>query len=401
MLTVPVDTVEFLFKPLKIVIITVVVQACHRETFKVLWRTVKDKTMRFSLIWLLIASLGQAYLEAAMGFCYPVASVNQDSFLLIYQKSLGDLELWRYFPATKELNKCLDWRFVPLGLKVLPDQSGFSFVDAGRLRIKRFIMRSPKTIDFDLPVYGVSELNWLDLQTCYFSAKQHGDSDYFAIFKGDVTKTHLVCWYQWPESDCLCPVVLDQQLFYVARDGHDRATQIRVLDLTQRRLSPELILNCNFQQIINLQMLNSTSGFYVEHMPYLREEIGLVSFICHVFSKTKNWQEIGQFKFQIPRHYLLGEERAQESIGIFLPRVQKTLLYFADFKQNQFGITTTSINSYDLITGKIQQILEASPGETIFAPLIYQDRLYYGKILKQELDSESLISTGIGQVIKR
>ena len=324
----------------------------------------------------------------AFNYCYPIVAVDNQGFLATYQKNLGDLELWRIFPENGKCEKCLDWRFAPSGLKVLPDQSGFSFIDTGQLRIKKFIMRSPKIVEFGLPLHGIGDLNWIDQDNCFFSAKQH---QHFAIYKGSITNSQkLTSCKESAVFDYLMPNLVDQSLFYIERQISNRSCRIERFNIIRPNQSVELILDCNYQQVIHLQMFDSNSGFYIEHMPYLKDQVQMIGFIGHLFCNSENqWREAGQFKFQIPKQFLLGEARAQESIGIFWPVVKKTALYFINFKQNQGGEYIGSLNCYDLATGKIIPILESDSKVWPCGLLIWQNRLYYGKILEEGLNQKN------------
>ena len=76
-------------------------------------------------------------------FIYPVAAIDNEGkeILVVYQKSLDDIELWIWDSATKCAMKGLLSAYVPAGIKMLPSGAGFSFVDEGRLRVKNFYKR--------------------------------------------------------------------------------------------------------------------------------------------------------------------------------------------------------------------------------------------------------------------
>lgn len=312
-------------------------------------------------------------------YVYPVCTDDNDTVFYVYQKSLTDAELWCHLLNSETPLKCLDWRYMPAGVKLLPDNNGFSFIDTGRLRIKQFAKRSTHTVDFDQPVYGVSEINWVNNQLCYFSAKQ---KEHFGIFWGDVLKGLITPLYQTIDTECLSPRIIGEQLFCVERHFKDRSCRIilKALKATQSNV----ILDCGYQQVIFLQMLSPVLGFYIEHMPYINSESELVTFICHkieFINKSQRWLATRLFKFNILKKYLLGDDRLYESLIPFLPHAKKTILYFADIKQNQSGQYYSSINSCDLTTGKFDEVLQSNPDMIFFAPLVINNhQLVYGKI---------------------
>ena len=103
-------------------------------------------------------------------YIYPVASLDEDNILYIHQTSPRSIQLFEWNTITNHTEQILWSLFNPVGIQLLPDNSGFSFIDNGRLRIKAFQKRSPKTIDFDEPIFNINALHWIDEHTCYCSA---------------------------------------------------------------------------------------------------------------------------------------------------------------------------------------------------------------------------------------
>lgn len=317
----------------------------------------------------------------ALEYVYPVKT-NSQSVFYIYQKSLSDLELWRYDIHGQEpqITKLLYWRFLPANFKLLPDNKSFSFIDSDRLQVKQFIKRSPVVVEFEMPVFGLTEINWLDSTTCYFSAKQN---QHFVIFKVSIDSGRMEILANEPDIDCLCPRLIDDQLFFIARHDGDRSSSIVIKNgLSKDGLSKDGIIDCGYQQIIHLQMLSQSLGFYIEHMPYIDENSNLITLICHKIElRNKSWKNIKLFKFHIPKAYILGEQRLYESVAPFLPRAYQDILYFSDINSNQLKQFQSSLFSYDLLSNKTTQILNSCPGQVFFAPVICGDKLFYGQVL--------------------
>jgi hypothetical protein len=343
------------------------------------------KFMKFKLIKNLLACYFGLVISLkinAIQYLYPVEICNNQVYY-IQQKGLADLELWRYFIDTGQQEKCLDWRYVPAGFKILPNKKNFSFIDSGRLRIKDFAKRSSHAIEFDTPVHGLYELNWIDSQVCYFSAKQ---KDHYAIFYGDIKTKKLTSVYCDLGSECLSPSLVENQLFFIERNNLDRSSKIVKLNLEH---APELVLDCNYGQLIYLKMLNPELGFYIEHMPYLNDKSELIGLVCHKIefcADLKKWVGTKLFKFSILKKYLFGSERLYESIIPFLPRAKKTCLYFSDMQKKTDGQYCTSIFGYDLINLKIIDILQSDSKNLFFAPLGYQEGFFYGQISESQDD---------------
>ena len=159
----------------------------------------------------------------AREFLYPVASfVNQKGRIklyILYQKSLKHLELWQWDPQTKCATKALHSDLTPAGLRMLPNNVGFSFIDDGRLKVKKFNRRSPKIFDIRQPLYEIGIVNWIDEDRGYFSAKERG---HYAIFQLDMRDDlERVVFDQ--DADCLYPNKVGTTLFYIER-AHNKGS---------------------------------------------------------------------------------------------------------------------------------------------------------------------------------
>jgi len=359
------------------------------------------------IIWLI--AIFSNYLQA-LQYSYPVANVRDDSIYYVYQKTLSDLELWQYQIPTGIVNKQLYWRFMPIELRMLPDNSGFSFIDTDRLRIKKFMKRSPSTIEFNFPVYGIGQVRWMNKHLCYFSAKQ---KDHYAIFGGDLDTDDLVLLHQSPQAECSCPQMMRSGLFCIERNTLDRSCAIVQLitfgpadNLTTFKpdqfIEKKLIIDCGYQQVVYFELLSDTLGFYIESMPYINQGSLMISFICHQITysaQVGQWVARSIFKFSIPKKYLMGDVRLYESYIPFLPRAQKTLLYFADIKQNESGQYYSSIEQYDLISGQKICILTSDPNRIIFAPIWSNNLLFCGQILEMS-ENHPVESDGPIELVK-
>jgi hypothetical protein len=142
----------------------------------------------------LIVSFSCNFCAISCEFLYPVAVTEQDGKTKVYvlhQKSISNIELWVWDPETKFCTKGLLSSYIPASLKILPSGDGFSFIDAGRIRIKKFDKRSPKSIDIYEPVYDISQLHWIDEQNFYLSAKKNNKFCIFHVHESGLIKTVL------------------------------------------------------------------------------------------------------------------------------------------------------------------------------------------------------------------
>ena len=68
---------------------------------------------------------------------------------MIYQKNINEKELWSIDTTNKKVEKNISFFLCPLAIKILPGNTGFSFINNNKLKIKYFHKRSVKSIQFD------------------------------------------------------------------------------------------------------------------------------------------------------------------------------------------------------------------------------------------------------------
>ena len=113
---------------------------------------------------------------------YPVAVLSDKTHALVLsQQNQNELELFLYDCSNQTYQKILSSRYLPSGVRLLPDESGFSFIDDGILCIKRFDKRSAHMIDPGEPLYNIEYIHWFDNEYCYFHAAQAGHSGIYMM----------------------------------------------------------------------------------------------------------------------------------------------------------------------------------------------------------------------------
>jgi len=341
-------------------------------------------------------------------FIYPVASVqyhNEEKIFLLYQKSIHHLELWLWNPATYEADKILLSRYTPAGLSVLPNNSGFSFIDNDRIRVKFFQKRSPKVIPiFDL-LYNISPIVWLDNESFYFTAQYN---EKFSIYWANLTgETYLLI--EEETSDCLFPQKVDNYFYYIERDSmnnhyinriiypnkkfykmnlidelefsYEKCTQFCIRD------SKEQLASLGQMHIGFLNMINENLGFFIEHPKEVHSSDTNITFACHILiNKDTEWITYKLFSFVIRAEYLLhkSDNRFYESILPFLPRYNEEGLFFINYDDKP------RILFFNLKENKIVQIISLSTQnilECICAVFPNKERFYYGGNLAEKVDS--------------
>jgi hypothetical protein len=319
----------------------------------------------------------------AVEYMYPVASSNNGATILcIHQNSLTNITLLEWNPETHHTEQILWSVYNPAMVQILPNNSGFSFIDNGRLRIKSFQKRSPKAIDFDEPLFGINGLQWIDAHSCYCSAQYN---DNFALFElHDDGTMHCLRWKKG--SDYLYPQKIDNQLFYIERYATENSTHYRIMQSSyQSSQNDNAIVIADFcnNPIIFLTMISDKHGFVLEHAQHIDSDNPIASFSYHEIKKQDDtWTKNVLFSFSIPTNLLLkGEECLYESLLPLLPRIIDNKVYFVDCA-NSYNCTLEPY-FYDLSVQIIQKIsLPAKEGH-YFVPMQCGNSFYCGSGEKQ------------------
>ena len=378
------------------------------------------------------------FLAKPIEFIYPIASVeNGKTILLIYQKSPTHIELWFWNPKTNHIKQGLWSLFNPAGLQLLPDESGFSFIDNGRIQIKEFYKRSPKSIECDEPLYQITVIHWIDDAMCYLSAKQQ---DWYAIFQVTMHGT-VDCVAASQRGDYLYPQKIGDILFFIERSKIKSFSTERPYDhyqyciksvpypnipiITDQDLdSPaqreefvrqllneenehiklnfvtgDMILNFDNTPIVFLTMISKKEGFVVEHPQFIESKNEMITFAYHKISKyipgdsRKNWCKERLFTFCIPSQLLITDssDRLYESLLPLLPKKIGNIIFFVDSSHSTCN--SLDLFSYNLSTKKInQKTYMNSSEEHCFVPLAVGNKLFIGgslsDVVKRWIDDQ-------------
>jgi len=337
---------------------------------------------------LMCHSKGEEYL-------YPVGFLQEKdknvSLFLLYQKSLQHLELWQWNPTTGIAHKALMSSYTPAGLRMLPNNKGFSFIDEGSLRIKYFDKRSPGTIDFPYPIYDFHTIEWIDEKHAVFSAKKE---DVFCIFIVHAQHRTAHCLIDIPECDCMYPQFLNNELFFIMRKKNQEFCIVKtsiVLEQYDQDLlasNEEIIKNPIIKPVIILQenaiaflhMSSPTEGYFMEHPRFVSRREPALQFNCYRIQYSHDsWNKELLFPCAIPMRYLIDGSgtRLYESILPFLPRYTEGAIFFMHGDQSD----TTAIYCYNTRTKAISATSntpEKRDSISLFGPLDCNDQIFYG-----------------------
>lgn len=346
-------------------------------------------------------------------YVYPVAALSKEEVYVLYQKSVDHIELWLWNSVTKKASKALLSTFYPAGLRLLPDGSGFSFIDNDRIRIKMQGRRQPRAVSFCEPIYDINLIDWIDNQAFYFSAKE---KDRYAIFHGTIYGTcHRIISIK--HGDCMYPQLRGSNLYFIERDdNNDYAIasipyphvpreecvpcdnpeefeqRVKALiedkndkfmrsyaDLSKR----SIIADFGKHPIAFLRMYSDFFGIVLEYPQSVNRSDTLIPFVCHAFEYINNeWQTRELFSFNIPSQLLImgNSERLYESILPLLPTFDgNQTLFFIN--TNKFGLGS-SIVGYRVSDRSLSEICTSVENKGMFfSPLCTKFGNWYGGAL--------------------
>jgi len=326
-------------------------------------------------------------------YFYPVVELDQRVYC-IYQSSPEIIAMIVWDHEHKEMVPGLLSRYMPAGLRLLPENSGYSFLDNGILRVKKFMKRSPKSLEFYAPIYDIYVPEWIDAHTGYFAAKVR---ETYGVFQFDID-ANLACLLIDPKKDFMYPQKIDSSLFYIERIKRGLGYQFRVLSIEYPAqvdmegddemvafkpiLSDQAateIFDFHNEPIAFLYMQSANSGFLVSYPEHIEEDAEFIMCSYYQLSKKNGWGEKLLFNFVIPAALLFksSEDRLYESILPLLPHHLGNDIYFVD--ANGSGGLNLNLFVYHTVSGAIEQLTFADqPGQHYFAPILVDRFLYCG-----------------------
>lgn len=345
----------------------------------------------------------------AYEYIYPVAFLihnNEKYIYLIHQTSVDHLDLLIWNPFTKEAQKTLLSRFKPAGLKIIPGDKGFSFINQDTLYVKMHHKRSPRLVDFNEFLYDVTLVSWIDESIFYFSACNKG---MFGIYQGSL-EGHCDCLIASNKYDCLYPQKVNDTLFYIERDKEFIHKIIRIhyptpllyqekdsdkyiyyqraTESVRKKYSdfPKFILaDLGKKNITFLSMINESEGFFLEHPAIVTSNDKSITFFYHYIHRTNDviWQDRVLFNFTVPAYYLLhnNNDYIYESIVPFLPcYISNYGFLFFDTYEDGMNL---GLKFYSTAQNKVFSF-NVRKNQSLFGILIDDDGvIYYGGVVTQ------------------
>ncbi len=360
-------------------------------------------------------------LEKKIEYLYPIGAIDEENILLMHQTSLDDLELWMWnikeLVAFKELSSV----FLPSCVQILPNKQGCSFVDHGRIKIKYFNKRTPRTIALSEPIFAVSSITWINEEQFYFTGKHDG---YFKLFLCDISNRNstVSCLSCLQDSmDYLYPQKIDNDLFCMVKNAnnyyaictlkwHPQEYQKEIQNYVKISKKSEGNIDYNFEKYENISILTNidesacfltmhdqNSGFFLKFIQSENQNFDFFKFICCKITKQHkdSWVITDLFDFELPKNLLVGfgPERIYESIYPFLPVYTEKSIYFVNFNKLS---ETCQIARYDHDSEHIDVMdpyssRSISNNSHLFAPCIINNSVYCGISSPLNVSNRSLM----------
>lgn len=326
-------------------------------------------------------------------FFYPVANFSDSLILVLYQKSLDDLELWSWDKRLNILIRQLSDNYFPSQVQVLPDGKAFSFVDRDRVRVKYFLDDCVKSINIVEPVSSLMSVTWIDNSQFYFSGKSYRSNDIFLCETScDFNNSQMKLLTNRDGGDYVFPNKVKDRLFCVAKSKLQDDFIIslpwcpRSCGRNDFEFVESKLVFRSKDPICFLKMKNNKSGFFLQYSIYVNkfgEKEGIVFNCCSVCLVDDRWYSSTLFSFGLPLYYVVGnsELRVFESIAPFLPDFScDDFVYYVNYDKN---CGPEGLIRYNLESNKIEQICCKSSGSIndLISPKVIGNDLYSGLII--------------------
>lgn len=330
-------------------------------------------------------------------FIYPVAQVDDENVFIVHQKSVDDLGLFLWNIKNKVATKELNSMFLPSHIKMLPSKNGFSFIDRGRIRIKMFQKRAPKTIDILEPIDSIVALNWIADNQFYMVGKHR---KHYKTFLCELTDFSYKIFHvtNTDSIDYIYPYKIDDTLFCISKNAkQDYFLTEQLWHPTEynkhRSDQPQEILITSEKPLCFLHMKNKEEGYYLRCNPSLQDVLSFTC--CNISKKQDSWIETELFTFKLLSNFLMGDcdLRVYESIYPFLPNYNhEQTIYFVDYDTEK---EMSIIYGYDISTANISEIVHYkrnfSESRGSLAPIVLENSLCHGLILSSQKSIRSVL----------
>lgn len=312
----------------------------------------------------------------ARDYLYPVAMVDDETALVLYQKNIHHTELFLYNLQRHIAHQALFFMYNPAAITVSPHKKGFLFIDNGSLKYKDFAKRSPASFAFDKPLYNFHTVCWRDDTSAFFSA-QCGNGT-FELFSIDLAEKTIHSVINVPGVDSMFPWVANEKLYLIERDKQQTFSIVAYQLHARNQIveNRELVYESGNQPIaFLLDHSHKDTLFFIQHPADISRKRTLKLKLVMLSYVAGSWIKKELFDFSLPLEILYKEENGlAESVLPLLPRIYKDFIVFCDQSLQE----TTSIYRYAFADESVSLLKKASWHQYCFTPLYSNDTCLIG-----------------------
>lgn len=322
-------------------------------------------------------------------FIYPVAQIDDEHLFVIHQKGVHDLELFAWNLKTNRATKELSSIFLPSHIKMLPNKTGFSFLNKGRIQIKLFEKRAPRAIDIIEPIDSITSMCWLNDTQFYIVGR---NLHHHKVFLCDLSEhSYQMSYLTNADSlDYMYPCKMDNVLFCVIKDEQQR------YGITKQAWSPtpyakarthnhQEFLYESIHPICFLHMASAKEGYFLECNTAEAEKERKLKFTCCRCAQTAgSWEKEELFSFKIPLQYIIGEteHRVYESIDPFLPNYDDaSCIFYVNFDEERDSLVIYRYDTENKSSSRVSAHEDIYGLQGFLAPFSLRNFLCYGLII--------------------
>ncbi len=341
----------------------------------------------------------QVSLSMADEYIYPIANLDDETILMMHQKSLNDLELLSFNTQNNETQKLLSSLYFPAYVKIIPGKKKFSFIDRGRIYIKDFSKRTPRSLTIYQPILDIQSLSWINEQECIFSAKY---KNHYKLFLYDLSKeggTLYALCHLADTMNYIFPVCVDNTLFCLIQKDSSELYDIAKIALNpivfeqslfslEQDFSIDIIPIEHKNSFCFLTMKDLQQGYIIEITEHNHQENYFVFSCCKLNLDQKSVSPL--FTFQIPENFFIGmdENRFFESLYPLLPYYTDKFIYFTNYDNNLKKLILYQYNQNNQTISRFQPETKNIEMRHTFSPLMVKDKVYFGYNIETELKTE-------------
>jgi hypothetical protein len=273
-----------------------------------------------SILFLLLVSL----MNSCYGteYIYPIGIVPhscESKILFMHQHTDRRMQVFLWDSSARTYELGLSSQYNPVGVQLLANGSGFSFIDNGIVKIKIFNKRSAKIIEMYEPLYNIANIIWISETEFLFQA-QRGNryGIYQADLEGNVSTIQADTYHDYGY-----PALIDTKLFYISKDA-DNTYCIAHTSFLNDEDTTSSIYTSDYP-LMHLTMFTTGDG-------YVLEKRGSDLVICYFKKENGEWRFEDIFCFKddtrsfFDNNFSLCEILrpflpCRSSAGLFLPLV--------------------------------------------------------------------------------